>query len=125
MTRNRVWDKVINDWTVAKNYISGECKYDKNVLKRIERYAFQQLDGINHSDGYYRLDDYVYFEYKGKMIFDPWQNEKFQYGDCIWVEYDEFSETHQGEHVVDPFEYYGADAMNDFVERMLRQVEGI
>jgi hypothetical protein len=31
-------------------------------------FAWQQLDGIQHSDGYYDLDDYVHFEFKKKRL---------------------------------------------------------
>lgn len=100
-------------------------KYTKEQLEKAENYAFQQLDHLNHSSGYYNLKDYVYFYHNGKMIIDPWQNEIFQYGDCMWPEYDEVQRKHIGEHVVEPYEYYGEDNMNEYVRKILCMAEGL
>lgn len=94
-------------------------KYSREQIKAAEKFAYQQLDGINHSDGYYNLEDYVYFYHKGRMIIDPWQNEDCQYGGCLWPEYDEELQKHIGEHVVEPFEYYGSDKMGEYIRRIL------
>ena len=50
--------------------------------------AWQQIDYIRHSDGYYTLDDYVHFKYKGKEIVDPWINVETHYNATAWVQHD-------------------------------------
>ena len=96
--------------------------YNGKMIKLAEKYAYLQLDHLNHRGVYADMRDYITFDYKGKMIVDPWQKEDFQFGDCIWVEYDETIEAHRGEHVVDPFDYYGSNRMNDFIGRILAKV---
>jgi hypothetical protein len=89
---------------------------EDNVKKHIqmaETLAWQQLDGIRHSDGYYVIDDYVHFEFKGKTIVDPWVNPETHYDGTPWIEHD------SPEQSVNPFEYYGNERMASFIEEII------
>ena len=121
--RNRSEDLELKDWKEVAGIYEEQCgRFDEKKRKLVEKYAYLQLDHLNHHGAYAEMRDYITFDYNGKVIVDPWQREDFQVGDCIWVEYDDNMEAHQGEHVVDPFDYYGSERMNDFMVRMLGRV---
>jgi hypothetical protein len=89
-----------------------EDKVDEHI-KMAETLAWQQLDGIRHSNGYYDLDDYVHFAFKGETIVDPWVNVETHYDGTPWIEHE------NPEQGVDPFKYYGKEKTAAFVEEII------
>lgn len=92
-------------------YVSGIL--DGGIPFEAEKLAWQQIDHIRHSGGYYILDDYVHFKYKGKEIVDPWINAETHYNATAWVQHD------APEQAVDPFIYYGKEKAALFIEKIL------
>lgn len=74
-------------------------------IERVKRYAWEQADGIAHSNGYYLLKDIVFFYHQGIIIFDPWYDKN-------------------GCPVADPYKLYGKDKMDEFCRRMIAKREG-
>lgn len=74
-------------------------------IERVKRYAWEQADGIAHSNGYYHLKDIVFFYHKGIIIFDPWYDRN-------------------GSPVADPYRLYGKDKVDEFCRRMIAKREG-
>jgi hypothetical protein len=114
------WSEICYAWMIKKKIASIE-PIDKNEIEDkvkehiqiAETLAWQQLDGIRHSDGYYDLDDYVHFEFKRKTIVDPWVNPETHYDGTLWIEHD------NSEQGVNPFEYYGNERMAAFIEEII------
>ena len=74
--------------------------FDDDEMKVAEDLAWKMLDGWNHA---YcpNLSEYAHFYYKGKVILDPWMNEKSQ--GLPWPNHE------SKESAVDPIKYYGMD----------------
>jgi hypothetical protein len=114
------WSEICYAWMTQKKmeFIEpiGNREIEDKVKEHIqmaETLAWQQLDGIRHSDGYYNIEDYVHFEFKGKTIVDPWVNPETHYDGTPWIEHD------SAEQRVNPFEYYGRERMASFVEEII------
>lgn len=82
-------------------------------IETAERLAWEQLDGIRHSDGYYNLDDYVQLRHKGKIIVDPWINLETHYNGSPWPDH---ANPEEG---VNPFAYYGKQKTAAFIEEII------
>lgn len=82
-------------------------------LEVAERLAWEQIDGIRHSDGYYNLDNYVHFQYKKQDIVDPWINLETHYDGTPWIDHN--SEQQK----VDPFKYYGKKTVAAYIEEII------
>ena len=80
--------------------------FDYDEMKVAEDLAWKMLDGWNHAycpD----LSEYAHFYYKGKVILDPWMNEKSQ--GLPWPNHE------SKESAVDPIKYYGMDTIEDYL----------
>lgn len=114
------WSEICYAWMLGKRiefleYVSDE-KIKETVaehLQKAEELAWEQIDYIRHSNGYYSLDDFAYFTYKRKEIIDPWINVETHYNGTPWVNHD------APEQGVDPFVYYGKEKVAAFVEQIL------
>lgn len=114
------WSEICYAWMIGKKIEFLENVSDAVIkemvvehIKKAEKLAWQQIDYIRHSDGYYTLDDYVHFKYKGKEIVDPWINVETHYNATAWVQHD------APEQAVDPFIYYGKEKAALFIEKIL------
>lgn len=58
------------------------------------------------------LSEYAHFYYKGKVILDPWMNEKSQ--GLPWPNHE------SKESAVDPIKYYGMDIIEDYLVNLFR-----
>lgn len=85
----------------------------KERMQKAEQLAWQQLDSIRHSNGYYNINDYVHFTHKRKIIVDPWINVDAHYKGIPWSFHDD------PEYSVNPFEYYGHEKVAGFIEEIL------
>lgn len=84
----------------------------ENHIHKAEQIAWEQLDWIRHSNGFYNIDDFVYLKYKGKNIVDPWINVETHYDGTPWADH---SAPSMG---VDPFKYYGKKKAARFIEEI-------
>jgi hypothetical protein len=114
------WSEICYAWMIKKPIDSIMPINDTEIIDRVQEHikmaetlAWQQIDAIRHSDGYYILDDYVHFEYKGKEIVDPWINVETHYDGTPWIDHE------SQEQKVDPFKYYGKEKMAAFVEEII------
>lgn len=91
------------------NYGGVLMFFSEKELKIAEDLAWKMLDGWNHA---YcpNLNDYAYFYYKGKVILDPWMNEKAQ--ELPWPDHE------SKDSAVVPVRYYGKMAIESFVARL-------
>lgn len=104
------------EFMCAINETLIESKLEEHIHKA-EEFAWKQLDSIRHSNGYYDINDYVYFTYKGEVIVDPWVNVEAHYNGTPWVFHDNL------EYSVNPFEYYGCEKVAGFIEEILMKSE--
>ncbi|MCF0127411.1 MAG: hypothetical protein HUJ70_02520 [Pseudobutyrivibrio sp.] len=80
--------------------------FNEKELKAAKQLAWELIDGWNHS--YLpNPDDYPHFYFKGKMVLDPWMNEKSQ--DLSWPDHE------NAECAVDPVEYYGERTIENYL----------
>ena len=91
----------------------------KEHIQKAEFLAWKQLDFIRHSNGYYNINDYVYFTHKQKKVLDPWINLEAHYNGIPWTFHD------NPEYSVNPFEYYGCEKVARFIEEILMKWEDI
>lgn len=87
----------------------------KKHIDKAEELAWQQLDVIRHSNGYYNLGDYVFFVHNGKEIVDPWISVEAHYNGVPWADHED---PNQG---VEPFKYYGNKKMARFIESIVQK----
>lgn len=99
---------------IAENIIEREVLAHIDEAKRL---ADEQLDYIIHSNGYYNIEDYVYFKHKGKIILNPWVNPEVNSKGIL------LSDSENSDYSVDPFEYYGCKKTAAFVEEILMKSE--
>lgn len=85
----------------------------KERFQKAEQLAWQQIDSIRHSNGYYNIHDYVHFTHKHKIVVDPWINLEAHYNGTPWPFHD------NPEYAVNPFEYYGCEKVAGFIEEIL------
>lgn len=107
----RMLDKQIDSLVAIPEYEIENCV--KEHIKIAERLAWEQIDGILHSDGYYDLNNYVHFKHKSKEIVDPWINEETHYNGTPWPDHKNLGEG------VNPFEYYGKKKTAAFIEEII------
>lgn len=119
---NSTWSEICYAYMTEKKihsmYPIPEWEIKKRVEEHIhaaERFAFEQIDGIRHSDGYYDLEQYTYFRYKGKEIVDPWICVDTHYDGTPWIDHEDASQK------VDPFHYYGKKKVARFIENILQR----
>ena len=91
---------------------SIDAMVEKHIYKA-EELAWKQIDSILHSNGYYNIEDYVYFTHKRKQIVDPWISMETHYDGTPWPDHN------NPEHAVNPFEYYGQEKVAFFIEEIL------
>jgi hypothetical protein len=118
------WSEICYAWMLKKPIESIEWIDERQIADRVEKHralaeelAWQQLDAIRHSNGYYMLDDYVHFKHKGKEIVDPWINVETHYDGTPWADH------HSPEQGVDPFAYYGKEKVARFIENIIMRNE--
>lgn len=112
---------------MLKKQIEFMCPIDQRLIEanveehihEAERLAWQQLDAIRHSNGYYDVNDYVHYTYKGNIIIDPWISLEAHYDGTPWITHD------NQEYSVNPFEYYGREKVAGFIEEILMKFEHI
>lgn len=114
------WSEICYAKMIGKEIVSinpiDEYEIDEKIAKHkviAERLAWQQIDGIRHSDGYYCLADYVSFKYKRKDVVDPWISLETHYDGTPWIDHED------SEQRVDPFEYYGTQKVANFIEEII------
>lgn len=119
---NSTWSEICYAYMTDKNIDSmftiSEWEIQGKVEEHIhaaERFAFEQIDGIRHSDGYYDLKQYTYFKYKGKEIVDPWISVETHYDGTPWIDHEDASQK------VNPFKYYGKKKVARFIENILQR----
>lgn len=95
----------IDEWVIEEKV--------KARIQKAEILAWEQLDGIRHSNGYFDINDYVHFTHKHKNVLDPWISLEAHYDGRPWTYHDDPS------CAVDPFEYYGREKVAGFIEEIL------
>lgn len=114
------WSEICYARMVCKEIHSLEPIDDAQIdamveehIRKAEQLAWRQIDVIRHSDGYYDIEDYVYFTFKRKVIVDPWISIDTHYDGTPWPAHN------NPEHAVNPFEYYGREKTAAFIEEII------
>lgn len=74
--------------------------------EQAKKYAWEQSDWIAHRNGYFSMNECVFFYHKGQTIFNPWLDL-------------------MGNPIEDPFSYYGKEKVDEFCKRIVAKKEGI
>lgn len=122
---NSTWSEICYAKMLHKE-IQFMCPIETNLIEAMverhireaERLAWQQLDGIRHTDGD-GVDGYVYFKHKRKIILDPWISLEAHYDGSPWADHKDPAQA------VNPFEYYGNEKIAWFVEEIIMRHGGL
>lgn len=106
MTEKKIESMEIISQGIIENHVSEN-------IKLAEQLAWNQIDWIRHSDGYYNIADFVRFTYKKKDIVDPWISLETHYDGTPWIDHNDPGQK------VDPFKTYGNKKMARFIEKII------
>ncbi len=86
--------------------------FTQEDMRAAEQMAWDMLDHLHHRGVYANLDDYAYFYFRNKMVFDPWMNEKSQ--GLPWPNHED------PRCAVDPVKYYGVETIENYLVHMFQ-----